>query len=154
VHLPYRHFLGKYTAVIFVAVYVVVSEDTFLFRINKMSGFRTVASTHTIHAEQVHALYTVCYFCMLAACDLAHMCCSVLCVVWCGAGSPVYAWLLTLLSFAPYYIRLMQSMRGWADTGEIRHLFNAWKYTLSLSVTGLALSHKHFPELTFLNTAW
>ncbi len=29
----------------------------------------------------------------------------------CGAGSYAYVWLLSLLSFVPYYIRLMQSLR-------------------------------------------
>ena len=29
----------------------------------------------------------------------------------CGSGSIVYVWLLSLLSFLPYYIRLMQSLR-------------------------------------------
>jgi len=72
----------------------------------------------------------------------------------CGEGSPMYSWFLSLLSFAPYYIRLMQSIRSWVDTGETRHMFNAWKYVLSLSVTGLALAHKIYPTIPFLNAAW
>lgn len=69
-------------------------------------------------------------------------------------GSPLYTWLLSLLSFAPYYIRLMQSLRGWVDSGERRHLFNAWKYLLSLCVTGIALAQKNFSTIPHLDTLW
>lgn len=42
----------------------------------------------------------------------------------------------------------------WIDTGETKHIFNALKYTLSLSVTGLALLHGLFPSQTYLSPLW
>ena len=42
----------------------------------------------------------------------------------------------------------------WIDTGESKHLFNGLKYAMSLSVTGLALAHKVYPSIPYLNTLW
>jgi hypothetical protein len=42
----------------------------------------------------------------------------------------------------------------WTDTGEAKHLFNALKYLLSLSVTGFALAKSLFPLVPYLDTLW
>lgn len=72
----------------------------------------------------------------------------------CGAGSTTYVWLQNLFSFCPFYIRFMQSLRSWVDSGDSKHVYNALKYALSLSVTGLALAHKKFPSNMYLEPTW
>jgi hypothetical protein len=42
----------------------------------------------------------------------------------------------------------------WTDTGDSKHIYNALKYLLSLSVTGFALAHKVFPTVPYLETLW
>jgi hypothetical protein len=56
----------------------------------------------------------------------------------CGAGYPPYYALQVALAFFPYYLRLCQSLRAFVDTGEMKHVGNALKYSMSLAVTGLA----------------
>jgi EXS family len=60
----------------------------------------------------------------------------------CGAGSSSYYILQRALGFLPYFIRLCQSFRAYADTKQRKHLFNALKYSLSLSLTALAVAHQ------------
>ena len=60
----------------------------------------------------------------------------------CGAGSRSYYTLQIALGFLPYFVRLCQSFRAYADTKQTKHLFNALKYSLSLSLTALAVAHQ------------
>ena len=59
----------------------------------------------------------------------------------CGSGSRFYYTLQITLGFLPYFIRFCQSIRAYLDTKNSNHLWNALKYFLSLTVTGLAVAH-------------
>jgi hypothetical protein len=72
----------------------------------------------------------------------------------CGAGSTAFSAARIVLSLLPYYFRLMQSLRSYRDTCNIKHLFNGFKYTLSLSVAVLATVKQGFPEADYLLKAW
>jgi len=70
----------------------------------------------------------------------------------CGAGNKRYYALNIMLGFCPYLIRLMQSCRAYRDTRQSKHVWNAFKYCLSLCVTGLAFAHtaaasNHWPPV-------
>ena len=58
----------------------------------------------------------------------------------CGAGSRPYYILQIALGFLPYFIRFCQSMRAYSDTKNTVYLWNALKYGMSLTVTGLAVA--------------
>ena len=70
----------------------------------------------------------------------------------CGAGNKGYYALNIVLGFCPYLIRLLQCLRAYRDTRQVKHMWNAFKYCLSLCVTGLAFAHtaaasNHWPPM-------
>ena len=72
----------------------------------------------------------------------------------CGNGSSVFFSFKVVLSLLPYYLRLMQSCRAYRDTGSVRHIFNGFKYLLSLSVAALAVSKQNFAENHYTIYIW
>jgi hypothetical protein len=58
----------------------------------------------------------------------------------CGKGNTVYFIIQLLLAFAPFWIRTLQCFRQYYDSNysNTNTLFNALKYFISMSLTGLA----------------
>ena len=72
----------------------------------------------------------------------------------CGNGSSAFVFWRVLLSLLPYYLRLMQSLRVYFVTRRVKHLFNALKYFMSMTVGILATVKQIFFGESYLITIW
>ncbi|KAL1519049.1 hypothetical protein AB1Y20_003317 [Prymnesium parvum] len=57
----------------------------------------------------------------------------------CSNDNPTYAAIYFCTAIAPFWLRLMQCCRGFRDTRERKHLYNALKYCTSITVVTLSL---------------
>ena len=68
----------------------------------------------------------------------------------CTPTNEGYQFALIVLSVLPFWLRLMQCVRGWYESGATRHIANGIKYTSSITVIALSYtSGRSFAWLAF-----
>jgi hypothetical protein len=74
----------------------------------------------------------------------------------CGNGSNIYTFFQILFGLLPFHIRLMQCLRAYVTSYHQRHLWNAVKYTLTLTLTIVSKARNWFDPHTndILGQAW
>ncbi|MCO5551896.1 hypothetical protein L7F22_005403 [Adiantum nelumboides] len=65
-------------------------------------------------------------------------------------GGPIYHQLTYVLSFLPYWWRLMQCLRRWVDERDHMHLVNGGKYLSAIVAIGCRITFQFNPTTTWL----
>ncbi|KAI5078719.1 hypothetical protein GOP47_0006390 [Adiantum capillus-veneris] len=65
-------------------------------------------------------------------------------------GGPVYHQLTYVVSFLPYWWRLMQCLRRWVDERDHMHLVNGGKYLSAVVAVGCRITYQFNPSTTWL----
>ncbi|MCO5610429.1 hypothetical protein L7F22_064666 [Adiantum nelumboides] len=67
-----------------------------------------------------------------------------------ACGSNEFRFLAYLISFLPYWWRLMQCLRRWVEEGDQAHLANGCKYLSAMVAAGARISYSYYPSSCWL----